>query len=199
MPHPVRKILRAIPELCTGCLMCELMCAVTKTGSFNPYLARMRVSRVRGDYSWTPVLCRHCRLPPCQKACPVPEAMMWDNQLEVVVINGAACIGCLACVDACPFGAIQVGPNKEILKCDLCGGEPVCVRYCPPRPESSLPHLPWPKQSCLQYIESHKVNLHKFMSIKARGKRIELPRPELQKKYQLAPQLAMEAAKYEKR
>ncbi len=56
-----------------------------------------------------------------------------------------------------PFDAIQVSPDGKILKCDLCDGDPVCVKYCPPRPEHSLPHLPWPAQSCLQYSESHSA------------------------------------------
>ena len=40
-------------------------------------------------------------------------------------------IGCRACVAACPFGAIRYWPeDNKILKCDLCGGDPACVRYC---------------------------------------------------------------------
>ena len=189
------RVLHAIRELCTGCLMCEQMCSVSKTGTFNPYLARIRINRNRGDYAWVPIICRHCRVPKCQEACPVPEAMTRDDESGVVVINDAACIGCLACVEACPFGAIQVGPNNEILKCDLCQGDPACVRYCPPRPENSLPHLPWPKQSCLQYVEPHKVNVHKHISTMTKKKGVQLPSAELEKRHGLAPQQTREATK----
>jgi Fe-S-cluster-containing dehydrogenase component len=193
-----RKVFHAIRELCTGCLMCEQMCSVRKTGRLNPYLARIRVSRNRGDHAWVPIICHHCRVPLCQEACPVPEAMTRDEALGVVVVNDAACIGCLACVEACPFGAIQVGPHNEILKCDLCQGDPACVRYCPPRPENSLPHLPWPRQSCLQYVAPHQVARHKHLSTLARGKRGQLPRAELEKRHGLAPQLMRQAPKYTK-
>jgi carbon-monoxide dehydrogenase iron sulfur subunit len=33
-------------------------------------------------------------------------------------------------VDACPYDALfQFG--DALLKCDLCGGDPLCVKYCP--------------------------------------------------------------------
>jgi Fe-S-cluster-containing hydrogenase component 2 len=36
------------------------------------------------------------------------------------------------CVGACPFGNIQYSNRKKkIMKCDLCGGSPDCVKYCP--------------------------------------------------------------------
>jgi Fe-S-cluster-containing hydrogenase component 2 len=54
----------------------------------------------------------------------------------VAILDADKCTACRACVDACPFGAIFVGPKGEILKCDLCGGNPLCVKYCYPRPEA---------------------------------------------------------------
>jgi Fe-S-cluster-containing hydrogenase component 2 len=36
------------------------------------------------------------------------------------------------CVSACPVGAVVVDPEEGTAsKCDLCGGEPQCVKYCP--------------------------------------------------------------------
>ncbi|MFC1980957.1 4Fe-4S dicluster domain-containing protein [Chloroflexota bacterium] len=178
--------------------MCELSCSLAKEGAINPYLARIQVIKV-DDYSFAPVICRRCNPPKCLQACPIPdEAMSWDEALGVVVINESGCIHCFACIEACPFGAIRVGPNNEVLKCDLCGGDPVCVKYCPERPENSLPHLPWPKQSCLKYIEPHRVNDHKFASERAKSQEIRLPKDHLQKRFELQPHLAKERSKYEK-
>ncbi len=151
------KVFRAVTQLCSGCRMCEIMCSLSKTGMVNRYRARIKVV-VSEEGIYSPVICHHCKNPPCLTACPVPEAMYEHNGTGALVVDEQKCIGCLACVEACPFGAIQVGPEKEILKCDLCGADPVCVKYCPPRPEHSLPHLPWSEQSCLQYIEPHMVS-----------------------------------------
>jgi Fe-S-cluster-containing hydrogenase component 2 len=46
-----------------------------------------------------------------------------------VKINYDECIGCEACVQACPFGAI-IALEDKVVKCELCGGSPQCVRYC---------------------------------------------------------------------
>lgn len=151
------RIFRAIPDLCTGCWECQLVCSLVKTGTVNPSLARITVTRSYKDGSCNPIICRHCTVPLCQQACPVPEAMYTDENTGAVVINDDKCIGCLACMEACPFDAIRVGPHKEVLKCDLCGGEPVCVKYCPPRPDHQFPSLPYPRASALEYVEPHRI------------------------------------------
>ncbi|MBI4319265.1 MAG: 4Fe-4S dicluster domain-containing protein [Chloroflexi bacterium] len=151
------KVFRAIPDLCTGCLQCEMICSLVKTGTVSPSLSRIGVSRSYKDGSCAPTICRHCTVPLCQHACPVPEAMWLDENTAAVVINEDKCIGCLACMEACPFDAIWVGPNKEVLKCDLCGGEPACVKYCPPRPDNQFPSLPYPQASALEYVEPHRI------------------------------------------
>lgn len=147
------KVFRTLNDLCTGCRICELVCSLQKTGIVNPYLARIRVLRSSKDGMSKPIICRHCKVPLCQQACPVPQAMSLDAATGAVVVNTDKCTRCLACVEACPFKAMWVGPGGEVLKCDLCGGEPVCVKYCPPRPENQFPHMPYPRRPCLEYSE----------------------------------------------
>ena len=145
------KVFRAINSRCSGCSMCELVCSLNKTGTVSPSLARIKVMFSESDFTFRPIICRHCTNAPCEAACPVSGAMVQDANTGAWAIDEAHCIACLACVEACPFGAIRVGPNREILKCDLCGGDPLCVQHCPPRP------LPPPEQSSLQYVEPHTV------------------------------------------
>ena len=155
------RVLRAIPELCTGCWTCELVCSLEKTGRANPAYARLKIHRSSEDGACIPIICRHCKVPLCQKACPVPEAMYRDERTGAIVIDQEICNGCLSCADACPFDAIFIGPKGEVLKCDLCGGAPTCVKYCPPRPEQQFPHLPYPEVSALEYAEPRRVTREK--------------------------------------
>ena len=35
------------------------------------------------------------------------------------------------CIGACPYSAILVTPEKEVMLCDVCNGSPKCVEICP--------------------------------------------------------------------
>ena len=156
-----KKVLTAVKDVCVGCHICEMMCSLQHAGVINPSLARVKLVRSPEDHSASPIICRHCKNAPCKAACPVPDAMYLDEKTDALLINEDNCIECLACVDACPFGAIQVGPNMEILKCDLCGGEPVCAKYCSEVPGGRYPLMPSSTQSCLQYIDAGKIAKNK--------------------------------------
>lgn len=157
------KVLWSDPELCIGCQMCELMCSLQKTGTFNPYRARIKVTKVPEEGLNFPVICRQCKKAKCQLACP-EGALERDPQTEAVVLNEAKCIGCHACVAACPFGAIQVSPKGEVLKCDLCEGDPTCVQFCSKRPEDTSPLRSNPEgATALKFLPFHQVTLAKRM------------------------------------
>ena len=149
-----RKILKVIQGLCTECHECEIVCSLKHTGMVNPALARIKISYSSKDPLPFPVICLHCKDAPCKEACPIPDAMYIDEKTGAIVINEDECTQCLACVDACPFEAIQIGPHQEILKCDLCNGDPVCVKFCPKVSGNRFPHMAGITQSCLQYTES---------------------------------------------
>ena len=49
-----------------------------------------------------------------------------------VMIDEDKCTACMRCVAVCPYGVITIDPVKKVaLKCDLCGGDPECVKHCP--------------------------------------------------------------------
>ncbi len=65
-------------------------------------------------------------------ACP-KEAIFREDVLGSVAIDLGRCVGCKTCVYACPYGAMGFDPDRgRAQKCDLCQGEPVCVRFCEP-------------------------------------------------------------------
>jgi Fe-S-cluster-containing dehydrogenase component len=80
--------------------------------------------------------CFHCTKPVCLNACPTKAI---SKRLDgIVVIDADLCTGCKACIEACPFGAPQFNPEKNIVeKCTMCmhridkGLKPACVEACP--------------------------------------------------------------------
>jgi carbon-monoxide dehydrogenase iron sulfur subunit len=77
-----------------------------------------------------PHVCRLCRPAPCIAACPT-GALYQDETTGAILLRPDDCIGCSACVDACPFGMVALHPQTGLaLICDLCGGDPACVKRC---------------------------------------------------------------------
>jgi Fe-S-cluster-containing hydrogenase component 2 len=77
-----------------------------------------------------PLTCMQCEEAACVTVCPVAALARNAKTGAIEVVDGR-CIGCRACVAACPFGAIAMLERDVAYKCDLCGGDPACVRFCP--------------------------------------------------------------------
>jgi Fe-S-cluster-containing dehydrogenase component len=83
------------------------------------------------DAIFVPINCRRCEKPACEMVCP-KHATHRNFATGAMEVDESRCIGCLSCVFACPFGATFTDPNSgEVLKCDLCDGDPTCVKVCP--------------------------------------------------------------------
>jgi Fe-S-cluster-containing hydrogenase component 2 len=124
------KKLAVVPELCSGCRMCELICSIEHFGSNNPKKSAVRVLvTYPHPVMRLPIVCSQCKVPICADACPVAALKRIDG---VVQLDRDTCISCMKCVEACPFGAIYAhGDLDHPIKCDLCGGVPKCVEKCP--------------------------------------------------------------------
>jgi Fe-S-cluster-containing hydrogenase component 2 len=123
-----------VSDLCAGCRTCEAVCSLSRMGVVNPALSRISVStRPLDGCVSVAYTCNQCVGPECLSACPT-GAITVDGLTGAKVIDEVKCTGCRLCVEACPFTPRRVGynPEKEVcFKCDLCGGEPRCVEYCP--------------------------------------------------------------------
>lgn len=136
------KKLAVIPELCSACRICELVCALKHFGVNNPKKSAVQVLvAYPHPVVRMPIVCSQCKRPACADACPVGALARTDG---VVKLDKDKCISCMKCVEACPFGAIFVHADvQHPIKCDLCGGQPECVAQCPKGalrfiPESAL-------------------------------------------------------------
>ena len=117
-------------QKCTGCRTCELVCAVQHDGCSNPARSRIRVVKWEDQGLYIPMACQQCQDAPCLNVCPV-QAITKDDSLGRVMVDYDTCIGCRSCVAVCPFGAMNYNViDKKVFKCDLCDGDPQCVRFC---------------------------------------------------------------------
>jgi len=125
-----RKFVSADPEKCVGCCVCEYACAMKKENTFNPLKSRIRVVRIHPLINLA-LTCRLCEDPPCVAACP-RDALTQSEENGVIMVDEDKCNGCGWCIEACDYGAITLHPeNKVVFVCDLCDGDPECVKWCP--------------------------------------------------------------------
>ena len=119
------------PEKCTGCHGCEMACSMAHFGKTSSLLSRLRITEFREVNTFIPITCQACEESLCIKVCPMGARHRLDS--GAVVTNEDACIGCRACIYACPFGAPVVNPESgKTMSCDQCVDEeePWCVRAC---------------------------------------------------------------------
>ena len=126
------KILIADYEKCNGCTYCMLACSMAHENEVQRSKSRIKVYKLESEAIGIPMLCEHCTEPTCIPVCPV-NAIGKDPKTGIVSIDVGVCTGCRLCVDACPYKAIMIYPEKNIaFTCDLCGGDPVCAKVCLP-------------------------------------------------------------------
>ena len=125
---------------CIGCHACTTACksenevplSVTRT-----YVKSVDVGvypAARRSFQVT--RCNQCDDPPCVHACPT--SAMHRRADGIVDFDKSVCIGCKACIAACPYDAIFINPEDHSAeKCNFCahridmGLEPACVVVCP--------------------------------------------------------------------
>ena len=148
---------------CNGCNACVVACKVEHNappGILPTKILEKEVGRYPdANRMFIPVLCNHCDNPPCVPVCPTKAT--YSRADGIVLIDWDRCIGCGACIQACPYDQRfyvkdnrTVHPDGEIrcvnpasfpiptgvpVKCDFCfhrvdkGRQPACVETCPTR------------------------------------------------------------------
>ncbi len=154
-------------DKCVGCHACTIACKAeweVPTRFGRNWVYRLGPAKTSAGMAFTfyPGLCNHCDTPSCVDACPADPVRMtfkdretektetmevaatWKDPFNgTVQIDKTRCIGCGACVDACPYGARYVNPDLaddgsrgKADKCTYCmprvaaGLQPACVQTC---------------------------------------------------------------------
>ena len=149
-------------QKCTGCNSCTVACRAEQGTPAGVHFHKV-IKYEFGKYpnakmKFLPMPCMHCQDPPCQKVCPTGATFIHPEGL--VLIDENKCIGCRACMVACPYesrqflweiktyflGSLptpyekikQKGFEKgTVVKCNFClhrleeGRLPACVTTCP--------------------------------------------------------------------
>lgn len=125
---------------CIGCHACSVACKQehdVPLGVNRTYVKQVEVGRypnVRRHFQVT--RCNQCADAPCVEICPTTA--MFQRPDGIVDFDRSRCIGCQACMAACPYDAIYIDPvSHSAEKCNFCtnridrGLQPACVTVCP--------------------------------------------------------------------
>ena len=125
---------------CIGCHACTVACKVehgVELGVFRTwvkYIERGESPDVRRHFAV--LRCNHCTDAPCVEVCPVRA--LYKREDGIVDFDPQQCIGCKACLNACPYDALYIDPNSNTAaKCNFCAHrveldlKPSCEVVCP--------------------------------------------------------------------
>src|SRR5712664_3803615 len=125
---------------CIGCHACTIACKAEHQIPIG--VNRCWVKTVeKGTFPATrrfffPVLCNQCDEAPCARICPTNA--LFKRPDGIVDLDGDVCIGCRACMVACPYDQLFIDPNTHTAeKCNFCANRvenellPACVSVCP--------------------------------------------------------------------
>ena len=125
---------------CIGCHACTVACKAENDVPLG--VNRTFVKEVEsGRYPETTRVfqvtrCNQCDDAPCTTVCPTRA--MYRRADGIVDFDRQICIGCKACLNACPYDAIYIDPvSNSAEKCNFCAHridrqlEPACVSVCP--------------------------------------------------------------------
>jgi Fe-S-cluster-containing dehydrogenase component len=92
---------------CVGCHACTIACVAENKLPpgvvYRPVLEEEIGVYPNVTRRFTPRPCMQCDNPPCTTVCPVNAT--YKNADGIVAMNYDQCIGCRACIAACPYGA----------------------------------------------------------------------------------------------
>jgi Fe-S-cluster-containing dehydrogenase component len=153
---------------CIGCHACEVHCAAKHNLPIEVSLGKfiMAGPRFIGEQPKMATMflpCFHCEEAWCVAACPA-GAIQRRQEDGIVKLDSDLCVGCKACITACPWKIPQWNPaTQRVLKCDYCvdkieaGEEPACVTGC----TTGALHFGTPEEATLQTERSYAKGLLK--------------------------------------
>ncbi len=127
-------------DRCIGCHACTVACKEehqVPVGVFRTWVKQIEKGEFPHSSRHFGVMrCNHCDDSPCTEICPT--SALYRRPDGIVDFDNRRCIGCKACMQACPYDALYIDPNNNTAaKCNFCAHrvemrlEPACVIVCP--------------------------------------------------------------------
>lgn len=125
---------------CIGCHACTVACKAeheVPVGVNRTWVKYIEKGEFPNSQRLFSVMrCNHCDRAPCVSICPVTALYTRDD--GIVDFDPRRCIGCKACMQACPYDALYIDPDTSAAaKCNYCAQRvdmnlnPACVNVCP--------------------------------------------------------------------
>ena len=156
-------------KTCIGCHACTVACKSEHDVPIG--VNRTHVKYIeKGSYpdstrEFSVHRCNHCEDSPCTKICPTTA--LFTRSDGIVDFDDDRCIGCKSCMQACPYDALYIDPNKgTAAKCNYCAHriehsyEPACVIVCPTESIVSG-DLSDPESAISQLVATHNTTVRK--------------------------------------
>lgn len=125
---------------CIGCHACTVACkeehniAVGVNRTWVKYIEKGRYPDTRRHFAV--LRCNHCDDAPCIEICPT--VALFRRPDGIVDFDHERCIGCKSCMQACPYDALYIDPDRNTAaKCNFdasrveMGYKPACEIVCP--------------------------------------------------------------------
>ena len=154
---------------CIGCHACTVACkeehniAVGVNRTWVKYIEKGRYPDTRRHFAV--LRCNHCDDAPCIEICPT--VALFRRRDGIVDFDHERCIGCKSCMQACPYDALYIDPERNTAaKCNFdasridMGYKPACEVVCPTQAILSG-DLDDPKSPVSKRIALEKVSVRK--------------------------------------
>ena len=97
---------------CIGCETCKHICNDLNSGNWRRVVDLEIGGDKKGQKSFLTIGCMHCDAPPCLEVCPTSATKRRSN--GIVEIGQDLCVGCGACILACPYKARKITFQDKI-------------------------------------------------------------------------------------
>jgi len=106
---------------CIGCETCKHVCRDVNDGTWRRVVDIIMEDNPKGQKVFITMGCMHCAEPPCFEVCPTGATQQRPD--GIVKIDQDICVGCGACILACPYKAREINHEDKMVHQKFCEKE----------------------------------------------------------------------------